>query len=552
MNTVHNGRSSRAGAAVRQRLARHALALSMIGLAAGLVVPPPALAALSWVRNGKIAFVSDADGDQEIYTVERDGSGLAQLTNNVASDTAPVFSPDGTRIAFASDRDGDFDIYVMKSDGTSIVNLTDDSPADETAPTWAPDGIRLAFTSDRTGQKQIFIHDFVRALGGQPAVSQLTTIGRNQDPSWGLVDGAERIFYTCKRGGNDEICSVAPAGGLVTKLTDNDVADQQPRYRSGRIYYQRKQGGDFEVWRMGADGSAQQQVTFNDVPDRTPVGSPDGKSIAFVRRIGNDTDLIVAKADGTSPVELTVDADQQESPDWQSLPNPKILPTQVYDVQVVPHGTTMDVSFKTTDTVTAPIVTLFNGSMLDGLKAGVGSKKSWTLTIENLTPGSTLDLKIQLTFGPGKYLFYEHPTAVGTLKRKVTVTARYAFVWNDSDPGTCGDLGFQLYPSFDIGLRAYVSFSDSNGCDGQTWNFPNRTVVVDDYSGEFLPMSFEGCDYENGEGPECASGHAELDLLVESGSFVRTRTVDVNVPYLDPDDDLDLAVTYDYAVDYHP
>ena len=60
--------------------------------------------------NGKIAFRSDRDGNDEIYVMDADGTRQTRLTSNAASDSVPVFSPDGSRIAFSSNRDGDSEI----------------------------------------------------------------------------------------------------------------------------------------------------------------------------------------------------------------------------------------------------------------------------------------------------------------------------------------------------------------------------------------------------------------------------------------------------------
>src|SRR3712207_1812109 len=99
------------------RIGRALLALlAAAALAAGplaLVGTKPAEAAFPG-GNGKIVFVSERtigtgvdnpEGDEEIFTMNPDGSGLTQLTKNAARDSWPAWSADGTQIAFATDRD---------------------------------------------------------------------------------------------------------------------------------------------------------------------------------------------------------------------------------------------------------------------------------------------------------------------------------------------------------------------------------------------------------------------------------------------------------------
>ena len=76
--------------------------------------------------GNKIAFYSDRDGDDEIFVMNADGTGVQQLTDNDDRDRSPMWSPDGAKIAFGRDRgdwDGDAEIFVMNADGSNVVSL---------------------------------------------------------------------------------------------------------------------------------------------------------------------------------------------------------------------------------------------------------------------------------------------------------------------------------------------------------------------------------------------------------------------------------------------
>lgn len=65
----------------------------------------------------QIAFMSQRDGNWEIYRMAKDGSGPTRLTNNPANDGLPAWSPDGSSLAFLSDRDGSWGVWVMTANG---------------------------------------------------------------------------------------------------------------------------------------------------------------------------------------------------------------------------------------------------------------------------------------------------------------------------------------------------------------------------------------------------------------------------------------------------
>ena len=80
--------------------------------------------------TGRIAFMSNRDGDFEIYAMNADGSGQVALTANTATESSPEWSPDGSKIVFHSLRDGNAEIYVMNADGSGVTRLTN-NPADD-------------------------------------------------------------------------------------------------------------------------------------------------------------------------------------------------------------------------------------------------------------------------------------------------------------------------------------------------------------------------------------------------------------------------------------
>jgi TolB protein len=61
----------------------------------------------------RIVFVSQSDGNDEIYLMNADGSGLVRLTRNLSVDTHPKFSSDGMKVIFSSNRNGRFEIFEI-------------------------------------------------------------------------------------------------------------------------------------------------------------------------------------------------------------------------------------------------------------------------------------------------------------------------------------------------------------------------------------------------------------------------------------------------------
>jgi Tol biopolymer transport system component len=90
----------------------------------------------------QVAFISNRDGDYELYIVNVDGTNLTRLTNTPYAEMHPAWSPDGQWIAFASatvsqETYTNFDIFIIRPDGENLTLLSN-SPGNDFYPLWSP------------------------------------------------------------------------------------------------------------------------------------------------------------------------------------------------------------------------------------------------------------------------------------------------------------------------------------------------------------------------------------------------------------------------------
>jgi Tol biopolymer transport system component len=199
----------------------------------------------AWSSDGrKIAFTSNRDGNNEIYEMDADGcdtdvlpgtgctdAEVTRLTNNLASDQVPVFSPDGTKIAFQSARDGNQEIYVMNADGSGKpTNLSNNAAALDSLPDFSPDGTRLTFGSTRDGgDVDVWVMD---ADGSDPVnLTPALTATNDRWSSWS-PEGDKIVFWSGignGLGSDAEIYTVTTDGaGTLANLTHDQAGEAEP------------------------------------------------------------------------------------------------------------------------------------------------------------------------------------------------------------------------------------------------------------------------------------------------------------------------------------
>jgi TolB protein len=107
-----------------------------------------------------------------------DGSDERKLL--AANAWSPAWSPDGATIAFVSDQDGDDEIYTVDGDGQNTMKLTDNQGIADDAPSWSPDSTMIAFTSNRAGDGNIFS----MRTNGSGVHTLVGGVWTNSDPAW--------------------------------------------------------------------------------------------------------------------------------------------------------------------------------------------------------------------------------------------------------------------------------------------------------------------------------------------------------------------------------
>ena len=288
--------------------------------------------------QARIAFVSDRDGNAEIYVMDPDGANPRNLTNHPDTDTNPAWSPDGKRIAFMSDRDGHvnirgrsaYEIYVMDADGGDQRNLTND-PNNDRSPSWSSDGKHIVFSSDRDSDRDHNIEIYVMDADGENQERLTNNLTEDQYPSWS-PDG-KRIAFSARRDGHFEnefgityeIYVMDADGGNEQRLTENRNNDWYPSWSPDgkQIAFAADRKGDvvnWDIWVMAANGANQQNLTENRVYDSSPSWSPDGKRIAFFSFRDENTEIYVMDADGGNPQNLTNNPHGDASPAWLNSP----------------------------------------------------------------------------------------------------------------------------------------------------------------------------------------------------------------------------------------
>jgi Tol biopolymer transport system component/imidazolonepropionase-like amidohydrolase len=231
-------------------------------------------------------IVFDLLGD--LYTLPLAGGEATRITSGPAFDIQPAFSPDGDRIAFVSDRDGLNNIWTVALDGSDPVQVTDEGTRDLNSPQWSADGeyvfVRKHFVFSRSlGAGEIWMYH--RSGGSGVQVTERPNEQQDQGEPFPSADGLW-IYYS------------------------QDVT-QGPLFQ----YNKDPNPGIYAVRRRNLETGEQETVTGGPGGAITPVPHPDGRRLAFLKRVREATVLFVRDLETGEewPIWDGLEHDQQEA-----------------------------------------------------------------------------------------------------------------------------------------------------------------------------------------------------------------------------------------------
>ena len=233
----------------------------------------------------RIAF--DLLGD--LYEIPITGGEATKLTSGIAWDMQPRYSPDGKRIAFTSDRGGGDNIWVLARDtDTDPKQVTDEDFRLLNGPAWTPDSqfivARKHFTSRRSlGSGEMWLYH----VSGGKGVQMTEKPNEQKDVNEPVFSPDGRYLYFSQ--------DVTPG-----KTFQYNKDSNKQIYAINRLD---RETGEIERFVSGPGGAVR------------PTPSPDGKWLAFVRRVRFKTCLFIQDVESGYNRELYsgLERDMQET-----------------------------------------------------------------------------------------------------------------------------------------------------------------------------------------------------------------------------------------------
>ncbi len=249
--------------------------------------------------DGKVAVLTVTHYDVEknkgltdLWLVPTAGGPARQLTSDLASDSAPRFSPDGKWIAFVSKRgeDKESQIYVIAPDGGEARRVTS-VPTGASSPKWFPDSQRIAFVSYVWPELQSWKQMEDRMKERAEAKMSAKVWDKAPFSYWDhFIDDRKAHVYSIAASGTGEPDTITLPTGHALSVQEPDVNSYDISPDGAEVAFSSdidRSGIDsnYDIFLVpAAGGTARNITTDNTADDSNPLYSRDGRHLAFERQ----------------------------------------------------------------------------------------------------------------------------------------------------------------------------------------------------------------------------------------------------------------------------
>ena len=229
---------------------------------------------LSPTDGRSVAFVSNRDGQWDVYVGLVTGGGLVRLTSDPNIETRPRWSPDGTKLLYSRlNESGLQDIWVTPAFPGNARRIVSNA----FSPAWSVDGHQIAYSSSNT----IWICDADGANARQLTKLEPAPIFHDQ-PVF-AHNGRSVAFIRRRLGPRSELAVADLQTNAVRNLTEDDALALSPVWSADDrfIYFSSSRGGTLNIWRLTVATSEAVQITAGQADDAELDLSVDGKRLIF-------------------------------------------------------------------------------------------------------------------------------------------------------------------------------------------------------------------------------------------------------------------------------
>lgn len=264
----------------------------------------------------RIYFISNRTGNDEVWTMNYDGTDQRQFTSLGSISISPAVSADGNMMAFTTYKDGTPGLMIYSTESQRRLPFVNPVASMNATPEFTPNGSQILFASTADGKSSQIYTAGINGAG----LKRLTFSGAVEvSPRVNPKTGADILFVSGRRG-TPQIYKMNIDGANAEMLTSGEGEAHNPSWHPDGEFMtfawsRGYEPGNFNIFVMDTISRQYNQLTYGTEKNENPCFAPDGRRIVFASSRTRQSQIYTMLADGTSVQQLT-SAGRNRMPVW--------------------------------------------------------------------------------------------------------------------------------------------------------------------------------------------------------------------------------------------